>query len=108
MPSPPPAPRTFISSARIEEHVRAVAGLSGEVQLGGQHGLAGGLHLDVDVPGAAGVEAGHDRLEGEGAGGVAELVAAEGVPGHVVVAVVVGLPEVESTPDSGTQFRPKT
>ncbi|CAM5486922.1 hypothetical protein STENM36S_01018 [Streptomyces tendae] len=80
---------------RVEDCVRAVAGLAGEVELGGQHGLAGGLCLDVDVPGAAGIEAGHDRLQGERTGGVAELVAAEGVPGHVVVAVVVGLPEVE-------------
>ena len=81
-----------------EDAVAVVVRLAGEVELGGQDGAVGGLDLDVDVAGPAGVEAGHDRLQPPGAVGVAELVAAQAVALVVVLAGVVGLPEVEQGP----------
>lgn len=89
-----PAAQTLISG-RVEEGVGAVARLAGEVQPGGEHRTAGRLRLHVEVPGAAGVEARHDRAQRVRAGGVRELVAPLGVSAHVVGAGVVGLPEVE-------------
>src|SRR5438105_8414449 len=51
--------------------------------------------LEVDVLGAPGVEPRDHGFEAVRAVCVGELPAAEGVPGVVVVAVAVGLPEVE-------------
>jgi hypothetical protein len=82
----------------LEDAVAVVAGLAGEVELGGEDGAVGGLDLDVDVAGAAGVDARQDRLQAPGAVGVAELVAPQAVALGVVLAGVVGLPEVEQGP----------
>lgn len=86
----------------MEEVVALVLGLAREVELGGEHGTALGLHLHVDVPGPAGIHRRHDRLEPVRPGGVGEQVAAQPVPLVVVVTVVVGVPEVQQ----GARGRP--
>src|SRR5688572_26426959 len=48
---------------RIVDPIARVAGLIWKVELRRQHALLWRLHLDVEVAGAAGIEAGHDGLE---------------------------------------------
>src|SRR3954463_15806828 len=78
----------------VEDRVRAVARLAGEVELRRQGLAVRALHLDVDVARAAGIEAGHDRPQRVAAAGVGELVPAQAEAVVVVVPAVVGLPEV--------------
>src|SRR5690349_20672811 len=60
----------------VEDPVGAVARLAREVQLRREDRAVGALDLDVDVAGAAGVEAGDDRAQRVAAPRVGELVAA--------------------------------
>ena len=88
-----------------------VAGLAREVELGGEDRLVRRLHPDVDVARPPRVEPGDDRLEPVAALLVSELVAPEAEAGVVVLAPVVGLPEVEERPGDrpavGRQDRPR-
>src|SRR3954447_3780283 len=79
----------------VEDAVRAVARLAGEVELRREDLAVGALHLDVDVARAPGIEAGHDRPQRVAPAGVGELVAAQAVAPVVVLAAGVPLPEVE-------------
>src|SRR3954468_20163859 len=79
----------------VENVVGAVARLAGEVELRREDLPVRALHLDVDVARAAGIEAGHDRPQREAPARIGELVPAQAEAVVVVLAVRVGLPEVE-------------
>src|SRR2546425_529188 len=78
-----------------EEPVPPVARLAGEVELRGQHAPAARLNLDVEVPCPAGVEAGDDGREPATAFVIGELMAAQAETFVVVLARVIGMPEIE-------------
>ena len=60
----------------VEDAVPLVVRFVREIELGGQDRLVGRLDLDVDVPRAAGIEPGQNRLQLELALVAGELVAA--------------------------------
>src|SRR5262245_25411734 len=78
-----------------EQAVGTVLGLAREIELGGQHASAARLHLHMEVAGAGGVGAGHDAAQPEASVSVGELMAAQAEAGIVVLALVVGLPEIQ-------------
>src|SRR5262245_6116854 len=80
--------------ARVDE-VALILGLAGEVELGRQHRVPGGLDLDVEMASAARVDARHDGLEAVASLLVRELVATEPEAPVVVLALGIGLPDVE-------------
>jgi hypothetical protein len=69
----------------MEEVVAGVGGLAGEIELRGQEPLAGRLHLDVIVPGAAGIGS---RLDGAEA--IAALLVGEDVAAIAEATIVIG------------------
>src|SRR5207302_9076405 len=79
----------------LEDGVPCVLWLAREVQLGCEDGAVGRLDLDVDVPGAARIQAGDDGDEPVATAVVGEQMAAQPVAGVVVLAVGVRLPPVE-------------
>lgn len=79
----------------VEDAVVVVLAHAGKVELRGEDGAAGRLGLDMDMLGAAGIETGDDSLQLVAALGIAELVAAQPETAVIVVALGVGLPEVE-------------
>src|SRR6185295_16857757 len=68
-----------------------------EVELGREDRLVRRLDADVDVTGAARVEAGHHRLQPVATLVVRELAAAEAEARIVVLAPAISLPEVEKS-----------
>src|SRR5207302_1275666 len=78
-----------------EQAVALVLELVGKIELRGQYPPAGRLHLHVDMPGAAGIQRRQDRLQAIAALGIAELVPAIAETAVVVVAVFIGVPEIE-------------
>ncbi len=79
----------------IEDAIPLIARLPREIELGGEGGAAGGLDLDVNVPGPSRVPCGHDGLEAVMPRIISELVPPQPVSAVVIVAVGVGLPEVQ-------------
>src|SRR5262249_58312871 len=73
----------------MEEIVTGVGRLAGKIELRSQEPLAGRLHLDVIVPGAAGIE---PRLDGAEA--IATLRVGEHMTAIAEAAIVVGTPVV--------------
>src|SRR5882757_1807722 len=78
-----------------KQAVAAVCRLVREIKLGGQQPSCCRLNLQVKVAGAAGIDRRHDGAEAVAALGVGVLVAAQSETRVVVVAGVVGLPQVE-------------
>src|SRR5262249_61163237 len=66
-----------------------------KIELSGEHALLRRLHLDVVVAGAAGKERGQDGAQAVAAVGIGEQMPAIGKAGVVVLAALVGMPEVE-------------
>src|SRR5262245_11487534 len=85
-----------------KQAVGAVLGLARKVELGGEHAAARRLDLDVEVARAPRIGTGHDRAKAITARGIGVLVAAQPEALVVVVALLVGLPEV----DQGARHRP--
>src|SRR5499426_4519692 len=85
----------FHQELAAEQAVAAVLRLAGKVELRRQHAAAGRLHLHVIVARAAFIGAGHHREEAVAPLGVGELMAAQAETGIVVVAGVVGMPEID-------------
>jgi len=79
----------------MEDGIPLVGGLAREIELGREDGLAGRLHVHMDVPRAPMIDGRDDGLQPEAPGIVAELMAAQPVAVVVVVAVGIGLPEVQ-------------
>src|SRR5262249_39086033 len=78
-----------------EESVAPLHRLVGEIKLRGEDARAGRLHLDVEVARAADVERRHDGAEAVAPLGIGENVTAQAKSGVVVIAAVVGLPQVD-------------
>src|SRR3977135_1413524 len=78
-----------------EQAGAAVRRLLREIELLGQQASCRRLNLQVKVAGAAGIDRRHDGAEAVASLGVGVLVAAQAEAGVVVVAGVVGLPQVE-------------
>src|SRR5215467_5368862 len=96
------APLEILAGARhphdefaAEEAVAPVHRLVGKIELRGEHPRARLLNLDVEVPRAADVERRHDRAEAVASLRVGEDVAAQPEASVVVVAVVVGMQQVD-------------
>ncbi len=79
----------------MEEVVAGVGGLVREIELRGQELLAGRLHLDVIVAGAAGIESRHDGAEAIAALLVGEHMTAIAEAAIVVGAAVVRVPQID-------------
>src|SRR5712672_2408297 len=87
----------------MEEVVAGVGGLAGKIELRGQEPLAGRLHLDVIVPGAARIGSGLDGAEAIAALLVGEHMTAIAEAAIVIGAAVVRVPQVnERTLDRPT------
>src|SRR5262249_47502320 len=78
-----------------EESVAAVHWLVRKIELSGEHALLRRLHLDVVVACAAGIEGRQDGAQAVAALGIGEQVSAIAKAGVVVLAALVGMPEVE-------------
>src|SRR5712671_32605 len=78
-----------------KQAVAAVRRLVREIELRGQQPSGRRLNLQVKVARAAGIDRRHDGAEAVASLGVGVLVAAQAEAGVVVVAGVVGLPQVE-------------
>src|SRR5882672_4692065 len=78
----------------MEEVVAGVGGLAGKIELGGQEPLARRLHLDMIVPGAAGIEPRLDGAEAIAALLVGEHMTAIAEAAIVIGAAVVGMPQI--------------
>src|SRR5262249_55283851 len=79
----------------VEDGIARVGGFAWEVELGRQHRALRGLYLEVKMTGPPGIDAGHDRLQAIAALVVGELVTPQAIAGVVVVAAVVGVPDVD-------------
>src|SRR5262249_21175788 len=79
----------------VEDGVARVGGFAGEVELSRQHWSFPRLYLEVKMAGALGIDAGHDRLQAITALVVRELMAPQAIARVVVVAAVVGMPDVD-------------
>src|SRR5262245_22704991 len=78
-----------------EQSVAAVHRLVWKIELGGEHALLRRLQLDVIVAGAAGIERRQDGAQAVAALGIGEQMPAIAKAGVVVLAALVGMPEVE-------------
>ena len=81
--------------AGIKNRVGIVGLHAGEEDLGGQQGAVRGLHLNVNVFGAPGIQAGDDGYQLVSSGGIGILVTAQGISAVVIISTAVGLPEIE-------------
>jgi hypothetical protein len=81
-----------------EQAVTPVRRLVRKIELRGEHALLWRLHLDVIVAGAAGVERRQDGPEAIAALGVGEQVSAIAESASVVLAALVGVPEIDERP----------
>src|SRR3981189_3502209 len=88
-----------------KQAVAAVRRLGREIKLRGQQPSCRRLNLQVKVAGAAGIDRRHDGAEAVASLGVGVLVAAQAEAGVVVVAGVVGLPQVEQRMGHGLAGR---
>src|SRR6187402_961406 len=78
-----------------EQLILPDARLAREIELRGEHPAALRLYLDVEVARAPRIVARHDGAEAEAPVRVGELVGAQAEAGIVVVALGVGVPQVE-------------
>src|SRR5690349_9803081 len=78
----------------MEEVVAGVGGLAREIELRGQEPLAGRLHLDVIVPGAAGIKSRLDGAEAITALLVGEHMTAIAEAATVIGTAVVRVPQI--------------
>src|SRR6516164_3260157 len=78
-----------------EQSIAAVHRLIRKIELSGEHALLRRLHLDMVVAGAAGVERRQDGAQAVAALGIGEQMPAIAKAGVVVLAAIVGMPEVE-------------
>src|SRR5215472_18423313 len=78
-----------------EQSVAAVHRLIRKIELGGEHALLRRLHLDVVVAGAAGIERRQDGAQAVATLAIGEQMPAIAKAGAVVLAALVGMPEVE-------------
>src|ERR1700716_2076140 len=88
-----------------KQAVAAVRRLVREIKLRGQQPSCRRLNLQVKVAGAAGIDRRHDGAEAVASLGVGVLMAAQPEAGVVVVAGVVGLPQVEQRMGHGLAGR---
>ena len=88
--------------ALVEHPVAVVAGLTRNVELGGEHRAVAALHLDVEVRCPPRIAARDDGVERPTPSGVGELVAAQPEAVVVIAAVGVGVPQL----DQGGRLRP--
>jgi len=58
----------------------------------------GALDLEMEMTGTAGVERGHDSVEPPASLSISELMSAQAEPGTVIVAVFVGMPDLDEGP----------
>lgn len=79
----------------MEQPVSGVSGLSGKIELGGQEAPPGTLDPEMKMARSTGIKCGHDGVEPPASLRVGELVSAQAEPHAVIVAVLIGLPDLD-------------
>src|SRR5262252_3126748 len=95
--SPSPASAIRNHQFAAEQSIAAAHRLVRKVELSGEHASLRRLNLDVVVAGASGVERRQDRAQAVAAVGVGKQMPAIAKADVVIVAALVGMPEVEES-----------